>query len=199
MSKRINRDEIDRFHDYGIYIPTRTVRIDSVSYEESQETGTDFQMASRAISNLHILESLNEEPITILMNNLGGNYYDGIAIYDTIKNCKSHTTIIVRGQAMSMGSVILQAADERIMAPESIQMVHYGEDGFFGHAKNSPRWSKEGERVNSRMEQIYLEKIQQKHPQYTLEEVKKLLTFDTILTARQSIALGLADKIEGEE
>jgi hypothetical protein len=64
MSK-YTRDDIDKFHDYDIYIPTRTLYIGP-----SNEDGiTDVIVAERLIKNLHILESLNSNPITILMNN----------------------------------------------------------------------------------------------------------------------------------
>ena len=63
MSKRVNRDEIDRFHDYNIYIPNRTLFMGSEDYDlESGESGTDGRMAERIIKNLNILETMSKEP-----------------------------------------------------------------------------------------------------------------------------------------
>ena len=46
-----------------------------------------------------------------------------MAIFDAIKICRSHVTILVYGQAESMSSIILQAADKRIMMPNSTLYV----------------------------------------------------------------------------
>lgn len=199
MSKRLNRDDIDKWHDSGIYVPTRHIFIGSEqSNDDMDESGCDYLMAERAIKNLHILESINQDPITILMNNIGGDEYHGFAIYDAVKLCKSHVTIKVMGHAMSMGSIILQAADERLMSPTSRQMIHYGTWGVHDHAKTAQKWAKEGEKIDKWMEQMYLEKIKEKNPKYTLAKLQRLLDHDTFLTAKESVELGLADKEMGE-
>lgn len=200
MSKRINRDDIDKLHDYGLYIPTRTIYIGSELFDiEHGESGCDGAMAERAVKNLHILDNLSSDPITIISNNIGGDEYHGFAIYDAIKACKSHVTIQVYGHAMSMGSIILQAADERMMAPTSRQMIHYGTWGVHDHAKTAQKWAKEGEKIDQWMEEMYLEKIQQKVPHYTKARLKVLLDHDTFLTAKESVELGLADRVIGEK
>ncbi len=70
------RDDLDRFHDYSIYIPTRTIYMGSEEHDLVEgESGTDGAMAERVIKNLHILDSIAEAPIQILMNNIGGDEY----------------------------------------------------------------------------------------------------------------------------
>lgn len=200
MSKRVNRDDIDKWHDSGVYIPTRHIYMGSEhSDSELGEGGCDYLMAERVIKNLHILESINKEPITILMNNIGGDEYHGFAMYDAIKLCESHITIKVLGHAMSMGSIILQAADERLMAPTSRQMIHYGTWGIHDHAKTAQKWAKEGEKIDKWMENMYLAKIQEKHPSFSLDDIKGMLDHDTFFTAQESVKLGLCDKVLGGE
>ena len=200
MSKRINRDDVDKFHDYSLYIPHRTIFMGSAEFSiESGESGCDGAMAERMIKNLHILDTLSSDPITIIMNNIGGDEYHGFAIYDAIKACRSNVTIKVFGHAMSMGSIILQAADERIMAPTSRQMLHYGTWGIVDHAKTTQKWAKEGEKIDKWMENMYLERIKEKQPLFKLNRLQKMLDHDTFLTAKESVELGLADKELGED
>jgi ATP-dependent Clp protease protease subunit len=196
---KLNRDDVDKFHDYSIYVPKRTIYMGSeeVSIEHG-ESGTDGSMAERTIKNLTILEALSSDPITIIMNNIGGDEYHGLAIFDAIKACKSHVKIIVMGHAMSMGSIILQAADERVMAARSSQMIHYGQWSFNGHAKTGQKWAKEFDRLDNWMEQLYLTRIQEKNPDFTLKKLKSMLNHDTFLSAQQSISLGLSDSILDE-
>jgi ATP-dependent Clp protease, protease subunit len=199
MAKRLNRDDVDKLHDYGVYIPTRTIYMGSESFtDEGDESGCDGNMAQRFIKNLLVLESISVDKITILCNNIGGDEYHGLAIYDAIRNCKSKVTIKVFGHAMSMGSIILQAADERIMMPNSRQMIHYGTWGYVGHAKTAQKWSQEGLKIDKWMERMYLEKIHQKHKDFTLDNLQKMLDHDTFLTAQESVKLGLADKVGNE-
>lgn len=200
MAKRLNRDDVDKLHDCNLYIPSRLIWIGSEEHNmEHGESGVDGALAERTIKNLHILESISQEPIMIVMNNIGGDEYHCMAIIDAIKACKSHITIKVFGNAASAGSLILQAADERIMAPLSVQMIHYGTFGFDGHSKDFQKWATEGDRLDNWMEQYYLAKIRQKHPTFPLKKLKEMLDHDTFLTAAESVELGLADKILGDD
>lgn len=191
---RVNRDDIDKLFDYGIYIPTKTI----VTVGE-----TDEEVAANILKGLHILDNAyTEKPITIHLNNLGGDEYHGMCIYDSIQECESEVVIIAKGHVMSMGSVIFQAADQRIMSPNARQMIHYGTPIVADselHAKSQHKWTEECKRFCGWMEELYLEKIRVKHPDFKLKKLQELLNFDTILSAQESVDLGLADRISGED
>jgi len=199
VANELKVDDISHFHAHDLHIPTRTLWMGSLSVdEEGNQSGTDIHMAERLVKNLHVLEIASdkaEDPIVILMENPGGNWDAGMTIYDAIHACKNHVTIVCFGEVMSMGSIILQAADERIMAPNSEMMIHYGEDGFFGDPKSFMNWAKRSERLRTKMEDIYLEKMKEKDGSKNRRHIKALLDEDTILTPELAIELGLADKI----
>lgn len=198
MGRKHSGDDIYRFHDYGIYMPTRTIYIGSESYEDESESGTDGAMVERTVKNLHVLDHLSQDPINIVMNNLGGDEYACFAIIDAINSCKANVTITAVGHAMSAGSLILQAADERVMAPLAVQMIHYGTWFCSDHSKTFQQWAKEGERIDQWMEQYYLERIREKKPRFLIKTLRDMLDHDTFLTARESKDLGLCDRILGE-
>ncbi|KPK44903.1 MAG: hypothetical protein AMJ65_01660 [Phycisphaerae bacterium SG8_4] len=181
------RDDLDRFFDYGIHVPTRQLFMG---------TETDDEMAELFLKGMAML-STSHQPITVIMNNMGGDEYDGLAIYDAIATCPSHVTVIAYGHAMSMGSWILQAADERVMSPHATMMLHYGTWGDCDHVPVVRKLMAEGERLNQLMERTYLERIKQADPKYTLRALRKILETDTYLTAQQAVEMGLADKILG--
>jgi ATP-dependent Clp endopeptidase proteolytic subunit ClpP len=198
---RVSKESIDRFYDYDIHPETRTLYMGSVSVQEDGESGTDAHMAERCIKGLHILEASapnGDKPITIIMNNPGGDVYHGLAIFDAIKTCKNHVTIIVYGYAMSMGSIILQAADRRVMGSNARVMLHYGTDGFSGHVKTLEKVAEESKKLSTWDEKLFLDKIKQKRSDYTIAKVRKLLEHDTFLTAQEALDLGLIDEIIGE-
>lgn len=193
MANRLNRDDVDKLFDYGIYIPTKTI---------ITVGSTDEEVASNLLKGLHLLDSLNDLPITIHLNNTGGDEYHGMAIFDAIRACKSKIIIVAHGNVMSMGSIIFQAADERVMAPNAKQMIHYGTPILADpemHAKSQYNWTKECKKFSKWMEDLYLEKIQEKNPKFTKRKLIEMLNFDTILSSEESVKLGLADKVLGEE
>jgi ATP-dependent Clp endopeptidase proteolytic subunit ClpP len=200
MPKKSNHDNLENFLEYGIDFDNRTIYMGSHFYDdEGGDSGVDFVMADRTVKSLVALDRIapgGDQPITIIMNNPGGDWYHGMAIYDAIKSCKNHVTIMVYGMAMSMGAVILQAADERVMAPNARFMIHYGTMGSRNtHAKIFTKWAEENEKLSTKMEDIFLEKIQQVKPNFTRKQLEKMLDYDTILSAEETIALGLADKV----
>jgi|SRR3984957_6365812 len=191
---RLNRDDIDKLYDYGIHIPTKTL----ITVGESDEI-----VAENLMKGLHLLDHIRqEEPITIHLNNIGGDEHHGMAIYDSIRACKSHVTIIGKGNVHSMGSVIFQAGDERIMSPNARQLIHYGTPLHADselHAKSQWSWTEECKKFSRWMERMYLAKIREKHPDFKIEQVQEMLNFDKILDAKESVELGLADKILGDD
>lgn len=237
---RISHDDIDKFFEYGIDVPNRTIYLGEAAYNSDDlGNGVDFFMAERFIKAIHILDKKapnGDNPITIITNNPGGSWYDGMAIYGAIKSCKNHVTVKMYGHAMSMGSVIPQAADERLIDPYCRFMIHYGYDGSNTHSKIFSKHGDESKRVNLLMENIYLDKMLEKDAEVgglesALAEVmnrqqelevpkpakvryrfstdpgkrredvravlKKLLDYDSFFTAEETVALGLADAIDG--
>lgn len=152
------RENIDRWFDYNLDVDNRTIYMGSIMSEAaSGERGVDHSMAEYFIKGMHVLEAKSKtSPITIIMNNPGGDWYHGMAIYDAIKLSACPCTIKAYGYAMSMGSIILQAADERVMMPNSRLMIHYGTNILDNHSKVIKKWADEEERICYEMENLYL-------------------------------------------
>ena len=227
---KFGKDDIDHFMDNDIYLPTRTVYMGSAAYDEyGGESGVDHVMTERVTKTLHILDTYDaaalrgEKPINIIMNNPGGDVIHGMGIYDAVSNCKNHVTVKVVGHAMSMGSIILQSADTRIMTKNSLIMIHYGGAGGGGeHQKTSYKWRNWEKTYDKWMEELFLEKIgdrkitlqkflrlinkeeeipsgnaKNKLVNINKERLEKMLNFDTIIDAETALQLNLIDKIEG--
>ena len=234
-----DQDSSWSWFDQNLDLDTRTIYMGSITktYDDS-ESGVDNLMAEYFVKGMHLLETrTGKNPdINIIMNNPGGDWYHGMAIYDAIRYSRCPSTIRVFGHAMSMGSVILQAADNRVMMPNSRFMIHYGYNGSSGHTKIFEKWSDEGKKINYQMENIYLDSIMRKdsesksnfiekvlsgvvnrqrsfefptqeivsysfskNPAQRREDIRKvlkeLLNFDTIMTPKETVDLGLADEI----
>ena len=177
---RINKETLDRWFDYNVDVESRTIYMGSIQSDMDFESGVNSSMAEYFIKGIHMLESKSVDSITIIMNNPGGDWYHGMAIYDAIKMSKCHCTIKVYGHAMSMGSIILQAADKRIMMPNSRFMIHFGYDGRSDHSKTVEKWADEGKRLSYDMENTYLDVMLEKEEKeghgYLVETLGNIIT-----------------------
>lgn len=70
--------------------------------------------------------------LTLRINSMGGYCYDGLAMFDALKNCGMRTTGIVCGTAQSMASFLLQVCDRRIANEHASLMFHQPSCGAYG-------------------------------------------------------------------
>lgn len=180
-------DHISTFHDYEVHVPSRTIYLGSQSYWEGNlESGTDYAMAEKLAKNIHLLNHMGTDPITIIMNNIGGDDYHMFAMYDEITKSTSHVTIIGSGYVASAGAFIMQAADTRSMRPHARFMFHYGSGG--GH-------NKEWEVLCEVYRSVLLQRIREKKPNFSKASMHNLLLQDTWLSADEALSLGLIDEV----
>jgi len=195
---RFNKEEIDRYFDYGIFVKERILSLESLSSDDDEgESGTDYEMFSNFIKGLTFLSRLSEDPITVQMNNRGGDWFHGMAIYDAIRACRCHITIIAYAYCCSMGSVIFQAGDHRIITPDCVLMVHDGTEDLSGPTRSVENWAVYSKVLRQRMYEIYLARIKAKKPKskWTLKKIEDLCTHDRIFTAQKAVDIGLADQV----
>jgi ATP-dependent Clp protease protease subunit len=81
-----------------------------------------------------ILRSIGPRDITVNINSPGGNVFDGLAMYDLLREHQAKVTVRVRGIAASAASVIAMAGDEIQIATGSMMMVHKAWGVIIGNA-----------------------------------------------------------------
>lgn len=194
MARR-NNDDIENFHLYGLYIPTRTIQYPS----PTGDCDIDQAGVNKTIANFHILESLSIAPITLLLNSYGGDVFQALGLYDYIKTLQSEVTIKAVGACMSGATIILQAGDKRLISANTTFMMHVGSSALDDHSNNVRNWVKyENDTIVPKMKEVYAEKmikLPKESPSSLNKRLDKLLDFDTILTASEVIKLGLADDL----
>lgn len=197
------KDHLELFHDYGIYIPTRTIYLDTSYDNEGAPNGVNHYMATKFIKNFRHLLHIGKDQINIILNTSGGSVEQGMAIYDEIISAKTcHVVIKVIGEAQSMGCLILQAGDERILSPNSIIMFHAGTGGVGTYNPHEVFHSAEfDKKYMDRMYKIWLNKINKQREKKGLAHMswgafEKMNLKGKYLTAEEAVDLGLADRIE---
>ena len=202
----MNIDTISDVNTYGIDVKNREIFLHSYIGGKEEEPGVDYRMTAMFYKNLRLLDGVNQEPIIIHMHSVGGSWYDGMAIYDAITVAQSYVTIIVYGQAESMSSIILQAADERVMMPHAYFMCHFGSTGYEGNHLDVQRAMAFEKKECEAMLDIYAERMitgqymKDSYTSLTTEKVKnflkrKLKDGDWYLNAEESVYYGFADNV----
>ena len=145
-------------HTFDLDTANRIIYLYGSDPIEGEEPGVDYRMSTKFIKNLNILQLASQDPIFIHMNTVGGEWSYGMAIYDAIMNIKCHVTIVAYAWARSMSSIILQAADKRVMMPNADFMIHFGtsyESGHYLAVKSSVEFGIKSEKM---MLKIYADK-----------------------------------------
>ncbi len=151
-----------------------------------EDPGVDYRMASTFAKNIRILDLISHDNIIIHMHSIGGNWNDGMAIFDAIKACESHVTIIAYGQAESMSSIILQAADSRIMMPNAYLMCHFGSNSYCGSFLDAQNTA------NKYFKENYTAVSEEKVKNFLRRKFKE---GDWYLTSHEAVYYGLSDHV----
>lgn len=195
-------------HNHNADIQKREIYLHShLSHTDDNDPGVEYKMASTFYKNIRLLDTISNEPILVHMHSRGGNWNDGMTIYDSILMCKSHVTVIVYGQAESMSSIILQAADKRVMMPNAYFMCHFGATGLNGNYLDVQQAAFFEKETVDKMLDIYtnvcisgkyFKERQNNQPDY--DKVKNFLKRkfkdgDWYLNANQAVYYGFADMV----
>ncbi|MEB4590782.1 head maturation protease, ClpP-related, partial [Candidatus Thiothrix sp. Deng01] len=130
------------------------------------------------------------ETITVYLNTVGGSFYDGLPIYNTLKQHKAHVTVKVMGYALSMGSVIMLAGDVVEAAENSLVMIHRAQGGVWGDAEDMAHASQVLQKHEQAVIPEYMRRLGKSE-----QDVMALLKAETWYTASEAKAAGLVDAV----
>lgn len=157
----------------------------------------DEAMAHRVTSALLVLDSLDKKkPIHLYINSPGGSIHDGLAIIDTMNLVGAPVYTYVLGYAASMGAAILSAGAKghRYATPNSYVMIHQASSGARGHVEDMKVSMKHTENLNDLMADLIGRNCGKDAKWY-----KKATNRDKWLTSKDSLEVGIVDKVLGKE
>lgn len=194
-------------HNYNLDPENREIYLHSYFTDNEDESGVDYKSAVVFQKNLRFLNLTSLDPILVHMHLPGGDWQDCLGIYDNIKNSKSKVGIVAYAKVESSSSVLLQAADLRILSPNTNFLIHYGSlsiDNEHKAALSMVQWS---EKESEKMIEIFTERCMNskicKEKNWKRMMVRKHIVTqlatkrDWILTAEEAVDYGFADGILG--
>jgi ATP-dependent Clp protease protease subunit len=149
--------------------------------------------ANLVVAQLLFLEAENpDKDISLYINSPGGSVTAGMSIYDTMQFIKPDVSTLCIGQAASMGAFLLAAGakDKRFSLPNSRVMIHQPSGGFQGQSTDIEIHAKEILYLRGRLNEILAH-----HTGQTADEIDRDTERDNFMSAAQSVAYGLIDKV----
>jgi ATP-dependent protease ClpP protease subunit len=209
VSHITNDSDIYNLHSFNIDIKNREIFLHSY-IDGEDEGGAEYRVATTFEKNMRYLNMISNESILIHMHLPGGMWQDCLGIYDAIKFSKAKTTILAYGSVESASSVILQAADLRVLMPNTNVLIHYGSfsinDEHSKAAASSVKWN---EQECDKMVDIFTDKCMSS-PIALVKNWKRMMArkhiisqlankCDWILTASEAVEYGFADGVLGSK
>ena len=146
-----------------------------------------------AKSFLDQIKNVGKRKITLRINSPGGEVFDGLAIYNRLREHAGGVEVKIDGIAASMASVIAMAGAPVSMAENALLMVHNPSGLCAGNSGDMRELADMLDKVRGSLTSAYERKTGK-----TTEEIGAMMDAETWMTAQEALAAGFIDEITGE-
>ena len=136
------------------------------------------------------LSEIKASKIDLHINSPGGDVFDGITIYNLIKQHPAQVTTYIDGIAASIASVIAMAGDKIFMAENALFMLHNPAGMVFGEAADMRKMADLLDTVRDSISKSYVAKTGK-----TESEINALMDAESWLDADSAIDMGFVDDV----
>lgn len=141
------------------------------------------------------LRSLQGRPITVEINSPGGNYFEGVAIYNLLRRHDAAVDVEILGIAASAASVIAMAGDTIAIAANAEIMIHEARGLFLGTKSDMRDAIDTLTHIDTAMCETYAARSGRPASDFAAMIAGK----DTYFTGQEAIDAGLADLMMDRE
>lgn len=141
------------------------------------------------------LEALGDvSEIDVYINSPGGDVFEGVAIYNALKNHKAKVRTYCESLAASIASVIFMAGDERIMPEASMLMIHNAWGERVGNAKELRKYADDLDKITQLSVGVY-----SANSTLSEDEIQSMLDEEKWLFPDEALEYGFATAIDKSE
>lgn len=134
------------------------------------------------------LKAIGRRDVRVVLSSPGGDAFEGIAIYNELREHPGRVTIAVRGMAASAASVIAMAGDRIEIGEAALMMIHSAAGMVGGNAADLREFADLLDMIDQEVAQLYA-----RRSGMALAEVLTLMRKETYLTGKQAVEKGFAD------
>lgn len=139
------------------------------------------------------LRSIGERDVEVSINSPGGDFFEGVAIYNLLAEHPHKVTVKVVGEAASAASIIAMAGDEIQVAKSGWLMIHNAWAFVMGNRHDLSSAAEVLSGFDDSMAQLYADATG-----LSKQEAMKMMDAETWLNGEQAVALGFATMLLGE-
>jgi ATP-dependent Clp protease protease subunit len=140
--------------------------------------------------NAFLKANTKAEEIKVRINSVGGDVFEGVAIYNALSKCSARIVVDVEGVAASAASVIAMAGDEIRVCKGAMIMIHEAAGVAFGTAQEHESTAVLLRKINDEAADIYAARTGQDR-----EKLLQLMDETTWMGAEEAKSLGFCDAI----
>lgn len=130
------------------------------------------------------------DTINVRINSIGGDVFEGTAIYNLLRNHGARIEVDIDAAALSIASVIAMAGDEVRIAGNAMMMIHDPWSGSIGTAEDMRSVADRLDKVKGLLAQTY-----SKRRGVDIDAVEKMMSDETWFTAQEAADHGFVDKV----
>ncbi len=128
--------------------------------------------------------------ISVRINSPGGDVFDGISIYNRLKQHPAKKTVYIDGLAASIASIIALAGDEIVMGDGALYMIHLPWSVAMGNRNDFENTINRLMDVEEQMVGIYAKKTGMDR-----SEIRSMLEKETWLNSSEAVEMGFATTV----
>lgn len=157
-----------------------------------EQIGEDFWSGdgTTAKSFQKELSGIKAKQIDLHVNSPGGDVFDGLTIYNLIKQHPANVTTYIDGLAASIASVIALAGDKIVMAENALFMVHNPYGHTMGSSDEMRKMADVLDKVKGSIALAYTGRTGK-----TEEEIDELMNAETWMSSFEALEYGFIDEI----
>lgn len=131
-----------------------------------------------------------DKDVVVNLNSPGGDLFEGMAIYNLLREHEGHVTVKVLGVAASAASIIAMAGDELLIARAGFLMIHNTWVVAMGNRHDLREWADTLEPFDAAMADIYAARAE-----LDAKKVGKLMDAETWIGGAAAVEQGFADAL----
>lgn len=137
-----------------------------------------------------VLRGLNGADVAVNINSPGGDMFEGLAIYNLLRDHPGHVTVNVIGIAASAASIIAMAGDTIQIGRSAFLMIHNCWFGVVGNKTELRAAADTMEPFDRAMADVYAARSG-----LDIEAVAKLMDAETLIAGSDAVSQGFADAL----
>lgn len=135
------------------------------------------------------LKNVTAKSILLHLNSGGGNLFEGLAIYASLKNHPASVTVQVEGSAASAASIVAMAGDRVLMSRGSMMMIHEPSAITMGPAAMHQKTAEFLNKTADNMASLYADRAGRR------VNWRSRMQAETWYTDQEAVDAGLADEV----